>query len=66
MSPLKVWQLAVLIFPESTSGRTATQRLRRWICGDPELAERLRMLGYRKGNKFFTPRQAREIIRMIG
>lgn len=62
---VKLCDLAARIFPD-TPPRSASQRLRRWISGDAELARELARAGYVKRQRLLTRRQAVVVAKRIG
>ena len=59
-------ELALAYFPDVTDPHIATNRLMRWIVRNTELMEELRMHGYQKNSRFFTPAQVRLIVYYLG
>ena len=59
-------ELAMLYFPDAGSAHTAVNHLMSWIHRNPELSEGLMKMGYRKSDKFFTPKQVAVIAEYLG
>ena len=59
-------ELAMLYFPDAGSAHTAVNHLMSWIHRNPELSEELMKMGYRKSDKFFTPKQVAVIADYLG
>lgn len=59
-------ELAMLYFPDAGSAHTAVNHLMSWIHRNPELSEELMKMGYRKSDKFFTPKQVAVIAGYLG
>ena len=59
-------ELAMLYFPDAGSSHTAVNHLMSWIHRNPELSEGLMKMGYRKSDKFFTPKQVAVIAEYLG
>ena len=73
-------ELAMLYFPDAGSAHTAVNHLSfqfikicqiikncmAWIHRNPELSEELMKMGYRKSDKFFTPKQVAVIAEYLG
>ena len=59
-------ELALLYFPTSYSPHTAVNHLMSWINRCTPLSDRLHEMGYRKTDKFFSPRQVAEIVEHLG
>lgn len=59
-------ELAMLYFPDAGSAHTAVNHLMSWIHRNPELSEELKKMGYRKSDKFFTPKQVAVIAEYLG
>ena len=53
-------------FPDAGSAHTAVNHLMSWIHRNPELSEGLMKMGYRKSDKFFTPKQVAVIAEYLG
>lgn len=58
--------LAMKYFPEAMSAHTAVNHLMAWIHRGAKLKEELMKAGYRKSDKFFTPRQVALIVEFLG
>lgn len=63
---IKLCDLAAQVFPDTSSPRSASQRLRRWIHSDAELARELAGAGYVKRQRLLTRRQANMVAKRIG
>jgi hypothetical protein len=60
-----VTELALVYNPDCLP-KTAAWRLRCWIDHNRELNESLSRLGWKKGNRLFTPLQVEAIVRYLG
>lgn len=58
-------ELALLYFPNSTK-KSASVQLRRWIVYNVNLTERLKINGFKKGQRVLTPKQVNMIILYLG
>jgi hypothetical protein len=58
-------ELAQLYFP-NIAKKSASVQLRRWINQDKQLNELLKSLGYKKGQRLFTPRQVQILVEKLG
>ena len=58
--------LAMQYFPDAMSAHTAVNHLMSWIHRGAKLEEELAKTGYRKSDKFFTPRQVALIVEYLG
>lgn len=58
-------ELALLYFPQSTP-QAAVNHLMTWIKRSPALLHTLRLTGYRKTSRYFTPRQVEAIVSQLG
>ncbi len=65
MSSYSMKELAGLYFPTS-SPRSATTQLRRWINRNNDLTEALAQTGLKKGQRLLTPRQVALIMEHLG
>lgn len=65
MSSYSMKELAGLYFPTS-SPRSATTQLRRWINLNNELTDALAQTGLKKGQRLLTPRQVALILEYLG
>ena len=59
-------ELAMLYFPQTESAHTAVNHLMSWINRNPELLEALRLTGYRKQAKYFSPKEVALIVDFLG
>lgn len=59
-------ELALMYFPNSTTPHAAVNHLMAWINRCVQLKGALIAMGYRKNDKFFTPRQVAEIVAQLG
>lgn len=58
-------ELAQFYFPNSTP-KSAGQQLMRWMLRDDDLLADLRLAGYRKGLRVYTPRQVSILVDHLG
>ena len=59
-------ELALLYFPTASTSHSAVNHLMAWINRCTPLRDRLTDMGYRKTDKFFSPRQVAEIVEHLG
>lgn len=59
-------ELALMYFPDASSPRTAVNHLMAWVNVTPEILDELQQTGYRKEQKYFTPRQVRALVEFLG
>lgn len=58
-------ELAVLYAPELNL-TSASRRLRRWIRVNVDLESELKLLGWQKGSRVFTPMQVQTLVDFLG
>jgi hypothetical protein len=58
-------ELAQLYFPNITK-KSASAQLRSWIMNHTPTIEKLQTMGYKPGNRLFTPAQVRVIVGEFG
>jgi|GEM_PF-5814688 len=65
-TPAMTKKMLAMAYAPGESCETASQRLRRWMAGNPNLMRRLKKTGYRQAQKRLTDVQVKIILNFLG